>query len=69
MAADGSGFTAGWDTGEIEWALKVLAHRDDVVWAAIRGGMSKSETHRRSGLSRTTIDVIISRSPRSRPGN
>lgn len=67
MKVWGGEFTEGWDADHVRYALEILAHRDDVVVAAIRH-MSKAEVSRVSGLARTTIDVIISRSPRFRPG-
>lgn len=67
MSMWGGKYTAGWDAREIRQALEIIAHRDDVVLAAIRI-MPKAEVNRRSGLARETINRIISRSPLSRPG-
>jgi len=48
------------------WAAEqdaVGSRRDEVVWAAIDAGLSKSEVHRLAGMARTTIDRIAGTLP------
>jgi hypothetical protein len=44
-------------------ALSLLAHRDDLIRAAHAAGFSKMEIFRITGISRSTIDRILTCSP------
>lgn len=47
----------------VRWALET-ARRDELVRAAVRAGVDKTQIHRLTGIARTTVDRIVGTVPR-----